>query len=43
VHSQFYHNFKHARVFGKSVKFNGERVGAEHELADGDIVEIRIK
>ncbi len=43
VHSQFYHNFKHARVFGKSVKYNGERVGAEHELADGDIVEIRIK
>jgi ribosome-interacting GTPase 1 len=43
VHSQFYRNFKHARVFGKSVKYNGERVGAEHELADGDIVEIRIK
>ncbi len=43
VHSQFYRNFKHARIFGKSVKFSGERVGAEHELADGDIVEIRIK
>jgi hypothetical protein len=43
VHSQFYRNFKHARVFGKSVKYNGERVGAEHELADKDIVEIRIK
>lgn len=43
VHSQFYRNFKHARIFGRSVKFNGERVGAEHELADGDIVEIRVK
>jgi small GTP-binding protein len=43
VHSQFYHNFKHARIFGKSVKFNGERVGAEHELVDRDVVEIRIK
>lgn len=43
VHSQFYRNFKHARVFGKSVKYNGERVGAEHELADKDIVEIRIR
>lgn len=43
VHSQFYRNFKYARVFGRSVKYNGERVGAEHELVDGDIVEIRIK
>jgi hypothetical protein len=43
VHSQFYRNFKYARVFGKSVKYSGERVGAEHELVDKDIVEIRIR
>ena len=43
VHSQLYRNFKYARVWGNSVKYNGERVGAEHELADRDVVEIRIK
>ena len=43
VHSQLYRNFKYARVWGNSVKYNGERVGAEHELVDRDIVEIRIK
>jgi len=43
VHSQLYRNFKYARVWGSSVKYNGERVGAEHELVDRDVVEIRIK
>lgn len=43
VHSQLYRNFKYAKVNGKSVKYNGERVGVDHMLADGDIVEIRIK
>jgi ribosome-interacting GTPase 1 len=43
VHSQLYQNFKYARVWGNSVNFNGERVGAEHELADKDVLEIRIK
>ena len=43
VHSQFYRNFKYARIWGNSVNFNGERVGAEHELADKDVLEIRIK
>ncbi|RZN57871.1 MAG: GTP-binding protein [Candidatus Methanomethylicota archaeon] len=43
IHSQFYKNFKYAKVWGASVNYNGERVGAEHILADKDIVEIRIK
>jgi hypothetical protein len=43
VHSSLYKNFKYAKILGRSVKYNGERVGAEHVLADGDIVEIRIK
>ncbi|MGC8935841.1 MAG: OBG GTPase family GTP-binding protein [Candidatus Methanomethylicaceae archaeon] len=43
VHSQLYKNFKYAKVWGRSVNYNGERVGGEHELADGDIVEIRVK
>lgn len=43
IHSQLYENFSYARVWGSSVKFNGERVGLDHVLNDGDIVEIRIK
>lgn len=43
VHSQLYKNFKYARVWGRSVNFKGERVGADHEIADKDIVEIRIR
>ncbi len=43
VHSQFYKNFKYARVWGKSVKYSGDRVGADHELMDKDIVEIRTR
>jgi small GTP-binding protein len=43
IHSQFYRNFKYAKIWGNSVNFNGERVGAEHELADKDVLEIRIK
>ncbi|MCX8181981.1 MAG: 50S ribosome-binding GTPase [Candidatus Methanomethyliaceae archaeon] len=43
VHSHLYKNFKYARVWGESVNYDGERVGGEHELADKDIVEIRVK
>ncbi|NHV59895.1 MAG: TGS domain-containing protein, partial [Candidatus Verstraetearchaeota archaeon] len=43
VHSHLYKNFKYARVWGRSVNYDGERVGGEHELADKDIVEIRVK
>lgn len=43
VHSHLYKNFKYARVWGKSVNYNGEKVGADHVLLDKDVVEIRIK
>ena len=33
-------NFKYGLVWGKSAKFPGQRVGAEHKLKDGDIVYI---
>lgn len=43
VHSHLYKNFKIARIWGASAKYDAEKVGADHELADGDVVEIRIK
>ncbi len=43
IHKDFAKNFKYARVWGKSVKFPGQRVGADHVLEDGDIVEIHAR
>ncbi|MFQ6075015.1 MAG: GTPase [Candidatus Bathyarchaeia archaeon] len=40
VHSEFYRNFKYARVWGSS-RYPGERVGLRYLLKDGDTVEIR--
>uniref|UniRef100_A0A7J3ZNB9 TGS domain-containing protein n=1 Tax=Fervidicoccus fontis TaxID=683846 RepID=A0A7J3ZNB9_9CREN len=43
IHSEIAKNFKYARVWGKSVRLDGERVGSEHVVEDGDIVEIHAK
>ncbi len=43
IHSQFYKNFKYARIWGPSAKYPAEHVGSTHVLMDGDTVEIRIK
>ncbi|MCK4433169.1 MAG: TGS domain-containing protein, partial [Methanomicrobia archaeon] len=43
VHKQFYKNFKYAKVWGRSVKYDGQRAGGDHVVGDGDIVEIHIK
>ncbi len=43
IHEDFVKYFKFAKVWGKSAKFPGERVGLEHVLEDGDIIEIRLK
>ena len=29
-----------ARVWGPSARFDGQRVGRDHEVADGDVVEV---
>ena len=29
-----------ARVWGPSARFEGQRVGRDHEVADGDVVEV---
>lgn len=40
IHSDFAKNFKYARVWGKSVKYPGQRVGRDHMLVDGDLIEL---
>ncbi len=40
IHTRFYDHFKQAKIYGPSAKFDGQSVGLNHELADGDIVEI---
>ncbi|MGD2200801.1 MAG: TGS domain-containing protein [Candidatus Bathyarchaeota archaeon] len=39
IHSDFYERFKYARIWGPSAKFDNERVGLDHILQDGDIVQ----
>jgi ribosome-interacting GTPase 1 len=41
IHKDLSHNFKFARLWGKTV-FDGQRVQADHELVDEDIIEIHI-
>jgi ribosome-interacting GTPase 1 len=41
IHQDFYHQLSSARVWGHGV-FDGQMVGRDHVLHDGDIVELRI-
>ncbi|MET1159962.1 MAG: TGS domain-containing protein [Thermoprotei archaeon] len=43
IHKDFVERFQYARVWGPSARYPGMRVGLNHILKDGDIVEIRIK
>jgi len=43
LHKDFFRYFKFAKISGPSAKFNWERVGLEHKLKDGDIVEIHMR
>ena len=40
IHTRFFDNFKQAKIFGPSAKFEGQSVGLNHEVKDGDVVEI---
>jgi len=43
IHSDMIEYFQYAKVWGPSAKYPGERVGLDHVLEDGDIVEIHSK
>lgn len=40
IHHDILKKFKYARIFGKSAKFEWQRVGLEHVVEDNDIIEI---
>jgi hypothetical protein len=40
LHRELRENFRYAKVWGSSVRFNAQRVGLNHVLEDGDIVTI---
>jgi len=43
IHTDFIEKFLYAKVWGPSAKYPGERVGLNHAVEDGDIVEIHIR
>jgi hypothetical protein len=43
LHRDFVRRFRYARIWGKSVKHGGQRVGLTHKLIDGDILTIIIE
>lgn len=43
IHKSFIAKFNYALVWGKSIKFQGQRCGLDHKLEDKDVVEIYLK
>lgn len=43
IHSRLSRDFRYARIWGRSAKYDGQRVGENHTLADGDTLEIHCK
>ncbi|CDG65585.1 MAG: hypothetical protein PWQ15_1836 [Methanobacterium sp.] len=43
LHRDFLRNFRHAKVWGNSVKFPGQKVGLDHVLEDEDVLRLIIK
>ena len=43
IHSKMLEGFKFAKVWGPSAKYPGEKVGLDHVVADGDVIEIHYK
>ena len=43
LHREFQKNFRHAKVWGTSVKFPGQKVGPDHVLEDEDVLRVILK
>ena len=43
LHRDFVKNFRHAKIWGDSVKFSGQKIGPDHILFDKDVLRIIIK
>ena len=43
IHKEILANLRYARLWGASGRFQGQRVGEDHVLADGDIVELHTR
>lgn len=43
IHRDFSNKFKFARVWGKSAKFDGQRLTLRHVLKDGDVLELHMR
>ncbi len=43
LHKDFFQHFKHAKVWGTSVKHSGTQVGLTHTLEDADVIQVYIK
>jgi ribosome-interacting GTPase 1 len=42
IHKDFAENLRYAKVWGRSVRIQGQQVGPNHILVDGDIVELHL-
>lgn len=43
LHREFVKNFRHAKIWGDSVKFPGQKVGPDHVLQDEDVLRVILK
>jgi hypothetical protein len=43
IHREFARNLDHARIWGPSARFDGQKVGIKHVLKDQDIIELHMK
>ena len=43
LHREFVKNFRHAKIWGTSVKFDGQKVGPDHVLEDEDVLRVILK
>ncbi|MCX6709700.1 MAG: GTP-binding protein [Candidatus Woesearchaeota archaeon] len=43
IHTDFVEKLRFARVWGKSAKFPGQKFNLEHQMADGDVIQLHIK